>query len=114
NNPSTNTVLATGDSVGVPACGGGATVSNSATCIVPISGVPCIRVTKQCAFGDSANTNVCFSGTVLNCSSGGITLESVYVIEQDESGTSVVLSIPSLPEGGTASFSGCYPVTGGC
>jgi len=114
NNPSTNTVVASGTSVGQPPCGGGSNVSYTASCIVPIDGVPCIMATKSCAFGDSANTNVCFSGTISNCSSGGITLEGVYVVEQNESGAAIVARIGALAPGATASFSGCYPVSNGC
>ena len=105
--PSTDTVVAVGTGAAVPQCGG-TTVTDSKSCRVPISGVPCIHVTKNCAFGDSAATNIVISGVVSNCSSGGITLLNVTVSD-DVAGP--VLGPITLAQGGSQAYTGSYAVS---
>jgi len=103
-NPSTNSVLATGDSVGVPACGGGTIVSNTASCIRSFSGRPCIRVTRDCEILEG-NTNMTIRGTVTNC--GDMTLTSVTVTDTD---CGAVIDLESLAVGATESWSCTIPI----
>jgi uncharacterized repeat protein (TIGR01451 family) len=104
NNPSVNTVVATGISVGVPACGGEQTVTDTAQCSVPIAGVPCIDVTKVCELSGST---VNFNGTVTNCGTD-ITLVNVTVTD-DHAGP--VFGPATLAPGQSATYSGSYSVT---
>jgi uncharacterized repeat protein (TIGR01451 family) len=108
--PSTDTVRARGTSVGVPACGGDQTVTDTASCTVPVVGVPCIDVTKECRIsGEDPSTTqtVSFNGTVRNCSTGGITLMNVTVTDSE---AGLVLGPITLAPGATATYSGSYTV----
>jgi hypothetical protein len=95
--PFTDTVTANG----TDACTGN-TVSANASCTTTVTTSPCISVTKTCPSQvPCGTTTITVSGVVSNC--GDVPLSGIKVVDSD--GTTL-LTLDSLPVGGSAPYSG--------